>query len=309
MAPHAHEHHAAEHDTSAHDASEHGEPFVAELLDLEGEVLHAHLTEVTGRLADLTAESAEDRPVRRILDLGSGTGTGTFALLRRFEDAEAIAVDASPRLLQHLRGRARELGVADRVRTVEADLDAAWPDFGGVDLVWAAGALHHMSDPDRALREAFAALAPGGLLAVIEMAGVPYFLPHDLGIGRPGLEARCRAALASVHAETMPHLGADWGPLLSRAGFTDEAERPYTVELVPPLPAATGRYARAVLGRMRTALDGRADADDLATLDALIDSDGPHSVLHRDDLAVRTERTVWTARRQPLAVGRERRQP
>ncbi|MFC6061813.1 class I SAM-dependent methyltransferase [Streptomyces ochraceiscleroticus] len=289
MAPHAHQpqrHHQ-------HHPSEHHEPFVAELLDLEGDVLHAHLTEVTGRLADLTA----DRPVRRILDLGSGTGTGTFALLRRFEDAEAVAVDASPRLLHHLEGRARELGVADRVRTVEADLDAAWPDFGGVDLVWASGALHHMSDPDRTLREVFAALAPGGVLAVIEMAGVPYFLPHDLGIGRPGLEARCRAALAGGHAEAMPHRGADWGPLLSRAGFAIEAECPYTVEPAPPLPEATGRYARATLSRMRNALDGRADADDLATLDALLDSDGPHSVLHRDDLTVRTERTVWAARR------------
>ncbi|MBZ4016540.1 class I SAM-dependent methyltransferase [Streptomyces purpurogeneiscleroticus] len=302
MAPHAHQHqnqHQNQHHHASGHEGPHDEPFVAELLDLEAEVLHAHLTEVTGRLADLTA----DRPVRRILDLGSGTGTGTFALLRRFEDAEAIAVDASPRLLHHLRGRARELGVADRVRTVEADLDAAWPDFGNIDLVWASGALHHMSDPDRTLREAYAALAPGGLLAVIEMAGVPYFLPHDLGVGRPGLEARCRAALSDRHAEAMPHRGADWGPLLSRAGFTVEAEWPYAVELVPPLPEATGRYARAVLSRMRTALDGRADTDDLATLDTLIDSDGPHSVLHRDDLAVRTERTVWAARRAYWSTG------
>lgn len=287
MSPHAPQH------QHRHHASGDDEPFVAELLDLEAEVLHAHLSELTAWLVELTA----DRTVRRVLDLGSGTGTGTFALLRRFEDAEAIAVDASPRLLRHLQGRARELGLADRVRTVEADLDAAWPDFGGMDLVWASGALHHLSDPDRALREARAALAPGGLLAVIEMAGVPYFLPHDLGIGRPGLEARCRAALAGGHAEALPHLGADWGPLLSRAGFAVEAERPFTVELGQPLPEATGRYARAVLSRMRTALDGRADADDLATLDALTDSDGPHSVLRRDDLTVRTERTVWAARR------------
>ncbi|MEV0604115.1 class I SAM-dependent methyltransferase [Streptomyces sp. NPDC050315] len=283
----------ASHSHQPHDNA-HDEPFVAELLDLEAEVLHAHLTELTGWLAELTA----DRPVRRVLDLGSGTGTGTFALLRRFEDAEAIAVDASPRLLHHLQGRARELGVADRVRTVEADLDAAWPDFGGVDLVWASGALHHMSDPDRALREAHAALAPGGLLAAIEMADVPYFLPDDLGIGRPGLEARCRAALADRHAEALPHRGADWGPLLSRAGFAIEAERPFTIELPRPLPEATGRYARAMLGRMRTALDGRLSAEDMSVLDALLDGDGPHSVLHRDDLVVRTERTVWAARSQ-----------
>ena len=36
---------------------------------------------------------------------------------------------------------------------------------------------------------------------------------------------------------------------------------------------------------------------DLAALDRLLDTSGPHSILRRDDLAVRTERTVWTARR------------
>jgi hypothetical protein len=38
-------------------------------------------------------------------------------------------------------------------------------------------------------------------------------------------------------------------------------------------------------------------SDDLATLDTLVDSDGPDGVLRRDDLAVRTTRTAWAARR------------
>jgi hypothetical protein len=37
--------------------------------------------------------------------------------------------------------------------------------------------------------------------------------------------------------------------------------------------------------------------DDLAALDTLIDTDGPDGVLRRDDLAVRTKRTVWMAKR------------
>jgi hypothetical protein len=36
---------------------------------------------------------------------------------------------------------------------------------------------------------------------------------------------------------------------------------------------------------------------DLAALDTLIDSHGPDGVLRRGDLAVRTARTVWAARR------------
>jgi hypothetical protein len=48
---------------------------------------------------------------------------------------------------------------------------------------------------------------------------------------------------------------------------------------------------------MRSGLQGQIGADDLATLDTLIDSDGPAGVLWRADLNVRAARTVWVARR------------
>lgn len=266
---------------------------MAELLDLDAEVLHSYLSDVAAWIHELAA----DLPCRRILDLGSGTGTGVLALLPRFEGSEAIALDKSANLLDHLMGKARDLGVADRVRTIQADLDAAWPAIDTVDLVWASNSLHHMADPDLVLTEVFGALHPGGLLAVAEMDSFPRFLPDDLGLGRPGLEVRCHAALAERQADEVPHLGSDWGSRLSQAGFTVEAERPFPIDLTPPLPASTGRYAQASLRRIRSGLDGQLSADDLATLDALLDSDGPDGVLQRDDLTVRTARTAWVARR------------
>jgi SAM-dependent methyltransferase len=289
-----HHHHGQhQHQQHHHPAAETDEAAMAELLDLDAEVMHSYLSEVTAWIQEL----ATDPLPRRILDLGSGTGTGAFALLERFERADAIALDVSAQLLDRLRGKARVLGVADRVRTVQADLDAAWPAIDTVDLVWASLSLHHMADPDRILTEVFAALHPGGLLVVVEMDSFPRFLPDDLGIGRPGLEARCHAALAEGRAADVPHLGSDWHSRLSRAGFTVEAERPFATDLTPPLPASTGRYAQASLRRIRSNLDGRMSADDLATLDTLIDNDGPDGILRRDDLTVRTARTVWVARR------------
>jgi SAM-dependent methyltransferase len=286
MENHHHHHHH-------HPGDGTGEAAMAELLDLDAEVLHSYLSEVTAWIHELAA----DLPPGRILDLGSGTGTGTFALLQRFEGTDVIAVDVSTELLHHLRDKARVLGLADRVRAVQADLDAAWPAIDAVDLVWASSSLHHMADPDRVLTEVFAALHPGGLLAVIEMDSFPRFLPDDLGFGRPGLEARCHAVLAEERAAELPYLGSDWGPRLSQAGFTIEAERPFVIELTPPLPVSAGRYAQASLRRIRSSLDGRMSADDLATLDTLIDSDGPDGLLRRDDLSVRTTRIVWVARR------------
>jgi ubiquinone/menaquinone biosynthesis C-methylase UbiE len=281
------------HQHGQHESAADADAAMAELLDLDAEVMHSFLSELTAWIRQLAA----DPPPRRILDLGSGTGTGAFALLERFEAADVIAVDVSAELLHRLSGKARALGVADRVRTVQADLDAAWPGIDTVDLVWASSSLHHMADPDRVLAGVFVTLRPGGLLVVAEMASFPRFLPDDPGLGRPGLEARCHAVLAEQQAAELPHRGSDWGPRLSRAGFTIEAERPFVIELPSPLPAASGRYAQATLRRMRSGLDGRISPDDLAALDTLIDSDAPDGVLQRGDLIVRTARTVWAARR------------
>ncbi|NEA84552.1 SAM-dependent methyltransferase, partial [Streptomyces sp. SID14436] len=51
------------------------------------------------------------------------------------------------------------------------------------------------------------------------------------------------------------------------------------------------------LRRLRHGAAGALSPEDLAALDRLLDTDGPHSLLRRDDLAVRTERSVWAARR------------
>ncbi|MFC1432125.1 trans-aconitate 2-methyltransferase [Streptacidiphilus sp. N1-3] len=285
MAHQPHHHH--------HSTSETDHAPLAELLDLDAEVLHEHLANLVTWADELTGGTAP----RRILDLGCGTGTGTFALLQHFEQAEAVAVDGDPQMLRHLSGKARALGLADRISTVQADLDADWPAVGTVDLVWASASLHHMADPDRTLREVFAALRPGGLLLAIEIDSFPRFLPDDLGFGRPGLEARAHAAMDARRAVDMPHLGSDWGPRLTRNGFTVEAERRFAIDLKPPLPDSAGRYAQASLQRIRGGFDGELAADDLAALDTLLSSESPAGLLHRDDLTVRAARTAWAARR------------
>ncbi len=283
---HSHQHHHDQHPQAAGD----GEADLAEIIDLDAEVLHSYLSEVISWVHDLAAV----RPPRRILDLGSGTGTGALALARRFEGAEVIAVDRSGPLLDRLRGKARDLRLEGRIQAIQADLAAGWPATGPVDLVWASSSMHHMPDPDHVLAGVFAALQPGGLLAVAEIDSFPRFLPEDAA---SGLEERCHAALAESRAQELPHLGSDWGPRLRQAGFDVEAERIFAIDLAPPLPDAAGRYARACLLRLRSGLDGRLSAADLATFATLLDSDGPGSILRRDDLTVRTTRTIWAARR------------
>ncbi|MFJ9922475.1 class I SAM-dependent methyltransferase [Streptomyces rubiginosohelvolus] len=282
-APSAHAHsHTHPHDS---DATPNGLP---EILDLDAALFAPHLTALTGRIACLAGDD-----VRHIVDLGSGTGTGTFALLEQFPTARVTAVDSSPAMLERLVSAARERGLGDRVRTLEADAGAGLPGVVDADLVWASASLHHLDDPATGLAGIRAALRPGGLLAVAEVDGMPSFLPAGSGPGE--LEARCRTALDGLHAERMPHRGADWGSLLTAAGFSVEQERAEPWELRAPLPEGAGRYAFLVFERIRGSLDGRVDADDLAALDRLIDG-GPEDVRHRDDLVVRSTRRTWMAR-------------
>lgn len=281
-----------DHDHAAH-SHDHDDPAMAEMLDLDAEVLHAYLSEVIGWVAGTAAG-----PPRRILDLGAGTGAGALALARRFTGAEVIAVDASPPLLGHLQDKARDLGVADRVHIIQADLDAGWPAVDPVDLVWASKSLHHMADPARVLADVFVTLRPGGLLAVDELSSFPRFLASEPGAE---LEARGHAIVDGLRAAELPHMGSDWAVPLRQAGFTVLAEREFAIDLKPPLPAAAGRYAQVCLRRLRSALDDRMSADDLAAFDVLIDSAGPGGVLHRTDLTVRTTRTVYMAERPAAA--------
>lgn len=278
-----HEHSHPEH--AHHDSQAGDETAMARLLDLDADLLAGYYGELTGWLAELVHPSP-----RRILDVGSGTGAGTVALLRQFDEATVTALDVSPRMGQRLQHRANELGLADRVRTLEADLNGAWPLGEPADLVWAASSLHHLDDAAAALRQVHAALRPGGVLAATEMDHFPRVLPDDLGIGRPGLEGR-------VHAVLGDGPDTSWTEALAGSGLTLETVRPFVISLPAPGPAAAGAYAQAFLTQMRAHLGERLDAQDLSTLDALLDADGPHSLLRRTDLRVETIRTTWVARR------------
>jgi SAM-dependent methyltransferase len=288
----AHEH--GEHRPGEH--GEHGqdEEALTELLDLDGEVLAGYLVQATAWIAAIA-----QAPVTRVVDLGAGTGTGTFALLRRFPEARVTAVDLAPDRLTRLRHRACELGLDGRVDVVPADLDQPWPDLGPADLVWTSMALHHVADPDQALTRIFGLLRPGGALAVAETTALepfPRFLPPG---AESGLEDRLHHLLTQLLGEQVPELGADWGPRLTAAGFDLTASRTFAVTLTAPLPPQAGRYAQLTLDRLRTGLGDRLDPADQKRLAALVAGEGPDSVRHRGDLTVRATRLAWLARRPP----------
>ncbi|MFD9749055.1 class I SAM-dependent methyltransferase [[Kitasatospora] papulosa] len=273
------------HDHVGHDRANGFDIAFAQLLELDAEVLASYLAELTGLLADLT-----DPAPARILDLGSGPGTGSLALARQFPTAQVTAVDLSPQMLHRLRKQAVVRGVADRISTVEANIDGPWAEIGPYDLIWAASFLHHVADPARTLAQTFEQLRPGGLLAVTEMDLFPLYLPEDTGVGWPGLEAR-------LHAATNTRPNHEWTDQLKNAGFTVE-KRPFEIRLDHAQAGpSVNAYAQGFLAKLRSHATDLLDADDLAALDVLLDETQPNSIARRGDLRVHTTRTTWIARR------------
>lgn len=263
------------------------ENHMVEMLDLDGEVLAGTFSDVTAWIADHLG----DHPVSRILDLGAGTGTGTFALLQRFAGAEVTAVDASAEMLAHLGRRAQ----GQRVRLHQADLDAAALPTGPYDLAWASASMHHMADPARVLADLRSVLTPGGQFAMIEFETFPRFLPDDIGLGDPGLEDRLNAVADAKRAAHHPTVNSDWTTRLSENGFTVREERTFEIALQAPLSEAARRYARVTLTRLREGMGDDLSVADRAALDALLSHEGPHHLEARTDVSVRSSRRAWIA--------------
>jgi SAM-dependent methyltransferase len=275
--------HAAEH---AH----HDPDGLAEVLELDALVFGGLLDEtVAVALAHAPAAT------RTVVDLGAGTGTGTRALVRAFPDAEVVAVDADPAMLERLRTGLAGSGLEDRVRTVEADLDAGWPAIGAADVVWASASLHHVADPARVLRDARDALAPGGLLVVVEMTATSPVVPDDAG--HVDLAAHLESAMARAGWNRYP----DWTPYLADAGL-EVVDRRELTAVVPPGPDAS-RWAHATAARQREHLADQLDPADLAALDAVLaatasaDRADPSGAPHEHTVGARGGRIVWAARR------------
>ncbi len=103
---------------------------------------------------------------RHFLDVGSGPGTYTIALLGAVPNAKATLFDL-PDSLTIAKQRLTDAGFADRATFVGGDFYR--DDLpGGVDFVWLSAIIHqHGRDQSRALyRKIHAALEPGGTLAV-----------------------------------------------------------------------------------------------------------------------------------------------
>jgi ubiquinone/menaquinone biosynthesis C-methylase UbiE len=105
---------------------------------------------------------------QRVLEVGCGIGTDAINFARA--GAKLTAVDLSGESLRIAQERAEVMGVADRIRFVQADAERLTSAVAGeepYDLVYSFGVVHHTPHPERALAEIRRLVAPGGTLKLM----------------------------------------------------------------------------------------------------------------------------------------------
>lgn len=103
----------------------------------------------------------------RVLDVGCGTGWGTFALLERFPGVKHITgVDPAAGMLEMFREKAETLGDVEIDLRAE-DVMSMSIEPGSYDAVISTMAMHWFPDKHGAAKAMAAALRPGGVIAIL----------------------------------------------------------------------------------------------------------------------------------------------
>src|SRR4029079_4753703 len=174
-------------------------------------------------VADAAVESAietalADRPIRSLLDLG--TGTGRMLELFGPEIERGLGIDMSLDMLSLARARLERAGLK-HCSVRQGDIYELPVPKDSFDVVLVHQVLHFLDDGARAIAEAARTLRPQGRLLVID------FAPHDLEFLREE-HAHLRLGFA-------PETVSQW---MSAAGLDVALHR-----TLPPEPGSDGKIA------------------------------------------------------------------
>ena len=114
----------------------------------------------------------------KVADIGCGTGASTILLAKEL-DAEITAVDFLPEFLDELQTRAKDHGVAERIKTLCCSMEALPFSDEEFDVIWSEGTIYNMGfEAGVAAWRRF--LKPGGKLIVSEITWLNATRPPGL---------------------------------------------------------------------------------------------------------------------------------
>ena len=105
-------------------------------------------------------------PEPRILDIGCGPGMQTVELLK-LSEGTVVALDLLPQMIARVRKAAVRAGFADRLETVQADMNHMPFKPASFDVIWSEGAIYFIGF-EKGLAKVKDLVKPGGYVAVSE---------------------------------------------------------------------------------------------------------------------------------------------
>jgi len=119
------------------------------------------------RAYDFALAHLRPSPGSRFLDIGCGGGKGAAYLVQQVPEARAIGVDISDAVLQ--RAQAHRASGEPRLLCVHAPAQHLPLADGAFDAVTTVMTFHHLRDAERAVREVYRVLRPGGAFVIADV--------------------------------------------------------------------------------------------------------------------------------------------
>ncbi|HMQ49329.1 MAG TPA: class I SAM-dependent methyltransferase [Saprospiraceae bacterium] len=114
----------------------------------------------------------------KVADIGCGSGGQTITLAKNL-NAQITAVDLFPAFLNELNEKSQQLGLRDKIVTLEKSMDDLPFIKGEFDLIWSEGAIYNMGF-ENGLKKWKDFLKVGGYLAVSEITWITPSRPKEI---------------------------------------------------------------------------------------------------------------------------------
>ena len=108
-----------------------------------------------------------------LLDVAGGTGDISFRFLKRASGANATVLDLTEPMLAEGRKRAETFGISGQLEWVVGDAMALPFEDDSFDVYTISFGIRNVTDPQKALSEAYRVLKPGGRIMVLEFSHIP----------------------------------------------------------------------------------------------------------------------------------------
>ena len=127
-------------------------------------------------LKDAMMDWLAPRGGQLLLDVAGGTGDISFRFLKRARNAHATVLDLTEPMLAEGRKRAATAGISGQLDWVVGDAMALPFEDQTFDVYTISFGIRNVTNPKKALAEAYRVLKPGGRIMVLEFSHIPNYL-------------------------------------------------------------------------------------------------------------------------------------